>query len=171
MVMLPGKQYCSACPGWTDRFAVRFNVLLIVQGLLDLGLSTAGRRLACHDRDAVRRWATRTAMAFAPAHAGFRIRKARDNQCCCASGVGCTSPLGRRRCAACAFLSMGPWNAAIAVFLESERGHLQSPSSTPLHTRFELSSFACRHYAKLRFQQFHSSPCPNSWAPPLGRVL
>ena len=65
--------------------------MLNLPGVLSRGLSTAGRRVACHDHDAARRWATRAAMTFDPANAGFRIRAASNSRYCYAGGVCCTS--------------------------------------------------------------------------------
>src|SRR5580658_3739051 len=72
--------------------------MLNLPGVLSRGLSTAGRRVACHDHDAARRWATRAAMTFDPANAGFRIRSASNSRYCYAGGVCCTSLPETRRC-------------------------------------------------------------------------
>ena len=72
--------------------------MLNLPGVLSRGLSTAGRRVACHDHGAARRWATRAAMTFDPANAGFRIRAASNSRYCYAGGVCCTSLPETRRC-------------------------------------------------------------------------
>ncbi|WP_429473334.1 FAD-binding protein [Paraburkholderia sp. WSM4175] len=77
--------------GSTDRFAVEFNAVWHLRIRLDRGLSTAGRRVACHDHDAAWRWTTRASISFDLAHAGFRTRAANSSRCCCAGGVCCTS--------------------------------------------------------------------------------
>lgn len=60
-------------------------------------LSTGGRRVACHDHDAARRWAT--CMSERPVFlcATLRIRAANSSRCCYVSDARCTSPRGTRR--------------------------------------------------------------------------